>query len=529
MKSFNDWKVYSQLLSTGILPVFVAVIIIAASFFGGLYELKVDAIAAQNIIHDIQADSYLMTSELREYLINLVVKRPNEELSEELDELQQRLGHSLTIYRKIAEEGEAANKDSLSDVLKIFNSLANMTSKIRTSDVDIKQINIEIENLENDINKVFNKISALVEKEIKFEMILLSWLVIGTSILFILGAHFLVQATSRKIEGQILELKNTTEAFGHGNFSDRIKISSQNEMGQLGIAFNSMADDLQSTLGSLEEEINRRKSSEQQLKESHFELEQKIKQRTGELKKTYQQVAHAGRLRALGEMATGIAHEIRQPLAIIDLANRSLNNFLEKKNNDQDLAKSSIFKIKEQIKRADNIINNMRSFARTDVSDFGKINLEDPVQIAASFFQEQCRLNQINFIVDAEKNLPFVHADSQKIEQVVVNLISNARFAVETKSLEIQGKYSMKIQINLYSDPEKKNVIFEVMDNGSGMRMEEKEKCLNPFFTSKGVGQGTGLGLSIVYNIIQEINGKIEIESDINVGSTFRIILPAKE
>lgn len=150
-------------------------------------------------------------------------------------------------------------------------------------------------------------------------------------------------------------------------------------------------------------------------------------------------MAHAGRLTALGEMATGIAHEIRQPLTIIDLANRSLKNFFEKKNTDLSLARSSTLKIREQIKRADKIIDNMRSFARTDVSDFDSINLADPVILASSFFKEQCRLHQIDLCIEINDLLPFVYADPQRIEQIVVNLISNARYAVETKALQFNS------------------------------------------------------------------------------------------
>ncbi len=342
-------------------------------------------------------------------------------------------------------------------------------------------------------------------------------------------SFFFVRKLSKKIVHPILNLKTTTTNFGDGNLSERAEIKSLNEMGQLSSAFNKMADDLQNTLNSLKQEIARRKFSEYELRKSHLELEDRVKQRTDELKGTYQQLAHSGRLTALGEMATGIAHEIRQPLTIIDLTNRSLKNYFEKKNTNFDLAKSSTFKIMEQVKRAGKIIDNMRSFARIGASDFQSIDLMEPVEMAASFFKEQCKLHKIDLCIENKGSLPLVCADSQKIEQIVINLISNARYAVETKTLNQTDSFPMQIRIKLDFESQKNDVILEVIDNGAGMDIEEKENCLNPFFTTKEIGQGTGLGLSIVYNIVQEIRGRIEIESKKDSGSTFRIILPAKE
>ena len=529
MKSFNDWQMSSQLLLAGMAPVIFSVVIVGSSFFIGLYELKNDAFAAQRVISDMRCDSNLYSSELREYLINYSGKLDNTELLKEIGQVSQRLKFSLTIYSDIAKEGEAANSQTLSEITKIIEKLDLTTSKVKHSNIDIYGFNQELEDLEKEIINTFKHVSSVADREVNIEMALLSWLVIGTSLISLFAGFIFVRKISEKIVGEILILKNISKNFGDGKLSERVNIRSLNELGQLSSAFNNMANDLQKTLVSLEQENDLRKFSEQELKKSHLELEHRVEERSKELELTYQQLAHAGRLTALGEMATGIAHEIRQPLTIIGLANLYLENYFEKKNANIDLAKSSTLKIKEQIDRADNIINNMRSFARTNISDFKSINLADPVRIAASFFKEQCRLHQIDLKVENNEPLPLVYADPQKIEQIVVNLISNARYAVETKSLNFKNEYQMQIFLKLYHDSKKKEVILEITDNGLGMTIEEKEKCLNPFFTTKQVGQGTGLGLSIVYNIIQEFEGKMEIKSEKNIGSTFRILIPVKE
>ncbi len=521
---------YSQLLVSGIAPVLLAVIIIGSSFFGGLYELKADAIAAKNTIHALRTNCLFFTSELREYLLDMVGGADTTQIKEDIDVIRQRLSVNLTEYARISVEGEAANDKSLLDVKNTISELNRIYSGLDRLPVSISQRNAEIEEVENTIMTTFESITILAEKEIEIEMALLSGLVIGASIISLLGAYIFVRKISKKIVGQIVRLKTASEHFGKGDLTKRTLIESPNEMGQLSLAFNKMADDLQKTLGSLEQEIRRREASEGELMVSHLNLEKRVKKRSEELKETYQQLAHAGRLTALGEMATGIAHEIRQPLAIIDLANRSLINFFKKKYTNRERAQSSAVKIREQVQRADKIIDNMRSFARTDSSNFQSIRLVEPVTIAASFFKKQCKLRNIDLEIESKQYIPKVLADPQKIEQIVVNLISNARHAIETKKAGMTDRTPpMRILIKISYWPDVNNVILEVVDTGNGMTVEEKENCLNPFFTTKQVGQGTGLGLSIVYNIIQEMNGSIQIESEIDMGSTFRIVLPEKE
>ncbi len=266
----------------------------------------------------------------------------------------------------------------------------------------------------------------------------------------------------------------------------------------------------------------------ERLEQSHNLLEKRIEERTQELRLSYQQLAHAGRLTALGEMATGIAHEINQPLNIINLAANVLKNHFAD-HDDQLFAIASITKILEQIERAANIINNMRSFARGGDDVFDGVNFQEPMERALSFFREQFRLHEIELKVAIGDNLPLVEQDPQKFEQVVVNLLSNARYAVEKKAEDAGDDYQMKITITLFYVPGKKMMVFEVTDNGIGMTDKEKDRCLEPFYTTKEVGIGTGLGMSIINNIVIEFGGRIEIESQKGTGSTLRVIIPIGE
>ncbi len=247
-----------------------------------------------------------------------------------------------------------------------------------------------------------------------------------------------------------------------------------------------------------------------------------------ELEDKQVQLAHTGRLTALGEMATGIAHEINQPLNIIILAVCVLKKHFAG-DDSKSFASVSVTKIEEQVERAAKIITNMRSFSRRGNGHFELVNLLDPMDRSLSFFKEQFRLHEIELEEVVADKLPLVKLDPQKFEQIVVNLLSNARYAVEKKREEVGADFQKKISINLFHLSATKFVVFEVIDNGIGMTSEEKERALEPFFSTKEVGKGTGLGLTIVNNIITEFCGKIEIDSQKGQGTAFRILIPDEE
>ncbi len=235
---------------------------------------------------------------------------------------------------------------------------------------------------------------------------------------------------------------------------------------------------------------------------------------------------HAGRLASLGEMATGIAHEINQPLTIINLGIQYLEGTTFNASQD-DIALQAIKKIKAQVERASTIIKNMRAFARG-----GSNTSREPTDVAVvvdtalTYFREQFRVNDIALTVSLGSDLPMTNIDPQKFEQVIVNLMSNARYAVQKKFEQTGGVEPMQITTTLSLAPGQQSLVFEVADNGIGMNETERLRCFEPFFTTKEVGEGTGIGLSISYNIIKEFGGSLEVESEKGKGTLFRILLP---
>jgi signal transduction histidine kinase len=256
-------------------------------------------------------------------------------------------------------------------------------------------------------------------------------------------------------------------------------------------------------------------------------LFKKSRETEKELQEQQAQLIHAGRISAMGEMATGIAHEINQPLAIIRLAADGLKNYFNRNNKDTDsMEAKAAATIVSQVDRSVTIIQNMRSFVRRSPHGFDPIDLAEAFERAISFFREQFRIHQISLNISLAEKLPEVRINQQKFEQIVVNLLSNARYAVEEKEKISTGQYKKKIIVHLHENRDKSKVVFEVIDNGIGMNNEMRDRCLEPFYTTKEVGDGTGLGLSIVHTIVKELNtATIEIESEEGQGCLFRIIM----
>ncbi len=248
----------------------------------------------------------------------------------------------------------------------------------------------------------------------------------------------------------------------------------------------------------------------------------RIKSAEKEVQVKQAHLVHTGRLTAMGEMASGIAHEINQPLSIIRIAADGLKAYFIRKDPGT-MEEEAVHSIIRQVRRMASIIDNMRSFVRVSSDPPEPVNISEPVKAALSFFKEQFRIHQIVLTVSLPDNLPGVRVNPQKFEQIVVNLLSNARYAVDKKGENLGKEYRKEVAVHLGHDAENNSVVFETRDNGIGMEQEIMNRCMDPFFTTKEVGEGTGIGLSIVNGIVREYKMAMEIESVKEQGSIFRL------
>ena len=240
-----------------------------------------------------------------------------------------------------------------------------------------------------------------------------------------------------------------------------------------------------------------------------------------------QQLIQASKMATLGEMGTGIAHELNQPLSVI----KSASNFITKKVKLNEIIPKDIMttlteEIDGQVDRASKIINHIREFGHKSDVARGKTQVNKALTKAFDIFREQLKLRQIEVIQNLEKDLPMILADENRLEQVFINLLINARDAIEERNSDNHDTTDNIKQIFLTTQTSDKKVIIKIEDTGNGIKDSVADKIFEPFFTTKEVGKGTGLGLSISYGIIQDYGGTITVTSGQKGGALFIIKFP---
>ncbi|MCL0090673.1 PAS domain S-box protein, partial [Dehalococcoidia bacterium] len=258
------------------------------------------------------------------------------------------------------------------------------------------------------------------------------------------------------------------------------------------------------------------------------------KQAEQELRRREMQLMHAERLSLLGEMATGVAHEINQPLAIISLAAESRLRDMERGRLDMSILPHEMEDILKNVRRIDRIITHMRTFARM-AGEWASIEPEEVLNNAFILFGEQFRIHDISISREIEEGLPPIEVDTNQLEQVFLNILINARQALGDKAEEAQrdGKVFNKrlaCRISRERNEQHEYVVFEFADNARGVPDEMRSRVFEPFFTTKEVGKGTGLGLSIAYSIVtHSLGGEIWVEGNEMGGASFKVALPLEK
>ncbi len=233
---------------------------------------------------------------------------------------------------------------------------------------------------------------------------------------------------------------------------------------------------------------------------------------------------HEERLTSLGIMAAGIAHELNQPLNTIRVVTEGFLYGNEKGwQMDRDELVDNIEMISKQVSRMSTVINNIRNFSREDQSaDFTNVSINKAVETVFSMIGRQFEAHNITVHLQFEENLPAVMAPVNQLEQVVTNLLINARQAFD-------GCPHGQWEICVETGAENNTIFLKITDNATGIPDELFEKIFYPFFTTKEVGKGTGLGLSICQTILANMNGKLDVFNNQNGGATFIVKIPTQK
>lgn len=281
---------------------------------------------------------------------------------------------------------------------------------------------------------------------------------------------FLVPPIARTMTNPLMRLVRGAGEVGRGRLDHRIKVKTNDEIGVLSEAFNRMAEDIDTT---------------------------------------QKQLIQSEKLASLGQLSAGVAHEINNPLANISINAQLLLQDV----NDSDIRKRLI-KIEENVDRATSIVKNLLEFSRTP--EFHPIFADLNILLAKTLDILKHETKTVNIIKELDEELPEVLADPLQLQQVFINLVTNA-----CQAMPNGGTLTLRTR-------KVGNIVeVEILDTGEGISKANIPKIFDPFFTTRPVGKGTGLGLSVIYRIIETHGGHVDVKSEVGKGTSFIIKLTA--
>jgi signal transduction histidine kinase len=315
----------------------------------------------------------------------------------------------------------------------------------------------------------------------------LAWALMGVGTAFLFLTLVLME---KLILSRMTRLSESVAAIGEsGNISARVPVAGRDELSRLGENINGM-------LGALEKSIQEKEKAEE------------------ETVKIEQQLQLAGRLAAVGELAAGVAHELNNPLAAI----QAYAQFIASREDLDSTLQKDMETIYRESQRASKITGNLLAFARRDKPEKTLISINEVLQEALELHGYRLKVNNIEVVSDLDPALPKTLADSHQMQQVFVNLMTNAEQAMT----QAHGRGTLVLKTRSSDGM----IWVSFTDNGPGIPDEDRERLFDPFFTTKDVGQGTGLGLSICYGIVQKHNGRLYAQTVSGGGASLVVEIP---
>jgi PAS domain S-box-containing protein len=227
-----------------------------------------------------------------------------------------------------------------------------------------------------------------------------------------------------------------------------------------------------------------------------------------------QQLQLASRLAAVGELAAGVAHELNNPLAAV----QAFAQFVSSKADLDEGIRDDVDTIYREAQRAAKITSNLLSFARKHEPERRLVSINDVIETTLEMHAYRMKVNNIEVTTDLDPELPMTMADSHQMQQVFVNIVTNAEQAMS----EAHGEGKLVVATRMVGD----TIQASFVDDGPGILEENMKRVFDPFFTTKDVGKGTGLGLNICREVVEEHGGRIHATSDLGTGTTFVVELP---
>ena len=423
-------------------------------------------------------DLYNTVLEIRRYEKNFLLYHERVDL----DETLKQFNHARQMLVQVgadADTGKHSNgRENLSSALQDYSNVLSMLEKAPLHQAPDEALQEKIRT----VGKRMVDLSYELLAEGKHRVAVaaqraLRWPVISMGLMLVV---FTVAAVlmNRKVVQPLTRLEEATTKIGRGDFGPihhpgRI----ESEVDRLILAFNRMAEELEAR---------------------------------------QEQIIHSRKIASLGTLVSGVAHELNNPINNIILTIDSLVGG-RKITDERRLA--MLNDILNQAVRASEIVKHLLDFSRSDRTNIEDLDIARTLQETIQISENQITVNNIKLKVDLATELPVIKGNRQALQQVFINLLTNAVHAMPSGG-------ELLIRATRGND---RKIVISVRDTGSGIAEEHLPYIFDPFFTTKKVGTGTGLGLSVSYGIIKKHGGIITVESSPGKGSTFTIVLPAKE
>jgi two-component system NtrC family sensor kinase len=345
-----------------------------------------------------------------------------------------------------------------------------------------------------------------IDQTIQSNSITVASISLGFIVIASLFLSFLVR---RMVYVPLRDLESGAKRLSSGNLEQPIPVRSGDEFGQLATSFNTMTQAL--------------RKSESELREWGHTLEEKVEERTRELRIAEAEAARGEKLASIGLLAAGIAHELNNPLTGI----LTFSHLMRKKVPDDSPEAEDLDLVIRETKRCAAIIRRLLDFSREKTPEKKFADLNAIIENTVRIVERPAHLHNIEIDLDLDRDLPLVWVEPDLIEQVIMNMVVNAQHAIEDDgSITIRCRRSPELRIPDLGMEPVPMVEISIIDTGCGIPEKDLQRIFDPFFSSKEVGKGTGLGLSVSHGIVRAHGGCIEVESTVGQGTTFRICLP---
>jgi two-component system, NtrC family, sensor kinase len=333
------------------------------------------------------------------------------------------------------------------------------------------------------------------------------WLMLLYTFLALVGVSLLILVFVTRVVGRpIHALRAATDKLKSGDLGFQLQPASQDELGELAGSFNQMS-------------LQLRQANEEITSWAHT-LEERVDQKSAELKKAHDQILHVEKMATIGKMAAVVAHEVNNPLAGILTYSKLMRKWIDRRDFSDEKLKEyeqCLDVIAAESRRCGDLVKNLLTFSRTSPINLVWADLNQVVSRCTFLVQHQFEHNNVQLQKDLDSDLPPVHCDPAQVEQVLLALVMNAIDAMPRGG---------NLWLRTRSLPQSSQVELQVRDDGCGMTPEVRTNLFEPFVTTKPEGKGVGLGLAISRTIVERHHGTIQVESEVGRGTTFYIFLP---